>query len=159
MQRLKRWSDDFISGLPAQARKYKLADPDCPGLYIIVHPNGSKRWAYRNSEDRLKKLGDFERVSLKVARIECERRKEEAGTAKVNTLAGGTVNTLAELNESYWAIGNGRNYNAEEMASGLAHIVRYVLTQPIDRSGKDRRTFGDLRLAEITRPLFAQHYL
>lgn len=60
-----------IEAAQPQGKQYKITDASTPGLYILVHPNGSKYWRFRywyGGKERLQALGVYPVISLKEAR-------------------------------------------------------------------------------------------
>ncbi len=58
-------------GRPAADKPYKLTDSMTPGLFLLVHPNGSKYWRFRywiDKKERLQAIGVYPLISLKEAR-------------------------------------------------------------------------------------------
>ncbi|MIB73866.1 DUF4102 domain-containing protein [Escherichia coli] len=52
-------------------KPYKLTDSQTPGLFLLVHPNGSKYWRFRywmGKKERLRAIGVYPLISLKEAR-------------------------------------------------------------------------------------------
>lgn len=52
-------------------KPYKLTDSQTPGLFLLVHPNGSKYWRFRywiDKKERLQAIGVYPLISLKEAR-------------------------------------------------------------------------------------------
>lgn len=60
-----------IESAQPQDKPYKLTDSLTPGLFLLVHPNGSKYWRFRywiDKKERLQAIGVYPLISLKEAR-------------------------------------------------------------------------------------------
>lgn len=60
-----------IEAAQPQDKPYKLTDSQTPGLFLLVHPNGSKYWRFRywmGKKERLRAIGVYPLISLKEAR-------------------------------------------------------------------------------------------
>ncbi|HII2321957.1 TPA: tyrosine-type recombinase/integrase [Escherichia coli] len=60
-----------IEAAQPQDKPYKLTDSLTPGLFLLVHPNGSKYWRFRywiSKKERLLAIGVYPLISLKEAR-------------------------------------------------------------------------------------------
>lgn len=60
-----------IEAAQPQDKPYKLTDSMTPGLFLLVHPNGSKYWRFRywiDKKERLQAIGVYPLISLKEAR-------------------------------------------------------------------------------------------
>lgn len=60
-----------IEAAQPQDKPYKLTDSLTPGLFLLVHPNGSKYWRFRywiDKKERLQAIGVYPLISLKEAR-------------------------------------------------------------------------------------------
>ncbi|HBL7869253.1 TPA: tyrosine-type recombinase/integrase [Escherichia coli] len=60
-----------IEAAQQQDKPYKLTDSLTPGLFLLVHPNGSKYWRFRywiDKKERLQAIGVYPLISLKEAR-------------------------------------------------------------------------------------------
>ncbi|EPQ8346296.1 tyrosine-type recombinase/integrase [Escherichia coli] len=60
-----------IESAQPQDKPYKLTDSQTPGLFLLVHPNGSKYWRFRywiRKKERLQAIGVYPLISLKEAR-------------------------------------------------------------------------------------------
>lgn len=60
-----------IEAAQPQDKPYKLTDSQTPGLFLLVHPNGSKYWRFRywiDKKERLQAIGVYPLISLKEAR-------------------------------------------------------------------------------------------
>lgn len=60
-----------IDAAQPQDKPYKLTDSLTPGLFLLVHPNGSKYWRFRywiDKKERLQAIGVYPLISLKEAR-------------------------------------------------------------------------------------------
>ncbi|EEW0731939.1 tyrosine-type recombinase/integrase [Escherichia coli] len=60
-----------IDAAQPQGKPYKLTDSQTPGLFLLVHPNGSKYWRFRywiDKKERLQAVGVYPLISLKEAR-------------------------------------------------------------------------------------------
>lgn len=60
-----------IEAAQPQDKPYKLTDSMTPGLFLLVHPNGSKYWRFRywmGKKERLRAIGVYPLISLKEAR-------------------------------------------------------------------------------------------
>src|SRR5262245_26964813 len=62
-------TDILIKNAKAQEKQYKLSDEK--GLYLLIHPNGSKYWRFRYrfaDKERILALGVYPEIPLKEAR-------------------------------------------------------------------------------------------
>ncbi|MJE11708.1 integrase [Escherichia coli] len=60
-----------IDAAQPKDKPYKLTDSQTPGLFLLVHPNGSKYWRFRywiDKKERLQAIGVYPLISLKEAR-------------------------------------------------------------------------------------------
>ncbi|EEW5964371.1 DUF4102 domain-containing protein [Escherichia coli] len=60
-----------IDAAQPQDKPYKLTDSQTPGLFLLVHPNGSRYWRFRywvSKKERLQAIGVYPLISLKEAR-------------------------------------------------------------------------------------------
>lgn len=60
-----------IDAAQPQDKPYKLTDSLTPGLFLLVHPNGSKYWRFRywlNKREFLQAIGVYPLITLKEAR-------------------------------------------------------------------------------------------
>lgn len=60
-----------IEAAQPKDKPYKLTDSLTPGLFLLVHPNGSKYWRFRywmGKKERLRAIGVYPLISLKEAR-------------------------------------------------------------------------------------------
>lgn len=60
-----------IEAAQPKDKPYKLTDSQTPGLFLLVHPNGSKYWRFRywvSKRERLQAIGVYPLISLKEAR-------------------------------------------------------------------------------------------
>ncbi len=60
-----------IEAAQPKDKPYKLTDSLTPGLFLLVHPNGSKYWRFRywiDKKERLQAIGVYPLISLKEAR-------------------------------------------------------------------------------------------
>ncbi|OEM21087.1 tyrosine-type recombinase/integrase [Escherichia coli] len=60
-----------IEAAQPKDKPYKLTDSMTPGLFLLVHPNGSKYWRFRywiDKKERLQAIGVYPLISLKEAR-------------------------------------------------------------------------------------------
>ncbi|MDI0734300.1 tyrosine-type recombinase/integrase [Escherichia coli] len=60
-----------IEAAQPQDKPYKLTDSLTPGLFLLIHPNGSKYWRFRywiDKKERLQAIGVYPLISLKEAR-------------------------------------------------------------------------------------------
>ncbi len=63
--------DLVIRNAPIEVKQYTLTDSSCKGLYLLVHPNGSKYFQARVSLDgkrKLIQLGKYPKLTLSTAR-------------------------------------------------------------------------------------------
>lgn len=60
-----------IDAAQPKDKQYKLTDSLTPGLFLLVHPNGSKYWRFRywiDKKERLQAIGVYPLISFKEAR-------------------------------------------------------------------------------------------
>ncbi|ENZ7220405.1 tyrosine-type recombinase/integrase [Escherichia coli] len=60
-----------IDAAQPKDKPYKLTDSLTPGLFLLVHPNGSRYWRFRywvSKKERLQSIGVYPLISLKEAR-------------------------------------------------------------------------------------------
>ncbi|HHH6004085.1 TPA: tyrosine-type recombinase/integrase [Escherichia coli] len=60
-----------IEAAQPKDKPYKLTDSQTPGLFLLVHPNGSRYWRFRywvSKKERLQAIGVYPLISLKEAR-------------------------------------------------------------------------------------------
>ncbi|EHR1018429.1 integrase arm-type DNA-binding domain-containing protein [Escherichia coli] len=60
-----------IDAAQPKDKQYKLTDSLTPGLFLLVHPNGSKYWRFRfwmDKKEYLQAIGVYPLISLKEAR-------------------------------------------------------------------------------------------
>ena len=70
--------DIVIRNSKPKEKVYKLADGG--GMYLLIHPNGSKYWRmkyYLNKKEKLASLGVYPEVSLIEARAKQAKLKQE----------------------------------------------------------------------------------
>jgi hypothetical protein len=77
-------TDDAINDANPREKPYKISDS--AGMYVLVHPNGSKYWRmdYRSNGKRLTKaLGIYPAVSIEAARTlrDTFKRQIKGGTS------------------------------------------------------------------------------
>ncbi len=112
-------------------KQYKITDPSTPGLYVLVHPNGSKYWRFRywyNGRERLQALGVYPVISLKEARkkaaesrlliargddpIEIARNERQLNDLNAAASFKAMANEWYQTKESGWSEGYARQVRA-----------------------------------------------
>lgn len=112
-------------------KQYKITDPSTPGLYVLVHPNGSKYWRFRywySGRERLQALGVYPVISLKEARkkaaesrlliargddpIEVARKERQLNDLNAAASFKAMANEWYQTKNSSWSEGYARQVRA-----------------------------------------------
>ena len=149
----------IIGALEPRAAAYKIQDDAARGLYLIVAPNGRKRWIFRYMLNRKADTlsgGKWPTISLEAARSWAAIQRDmidrdinprdEAAIASPSASTGASFEKRARewhaLQTNHWSPG----YCLQTMGS----LERDIFPAPVEGS---RLKFGQLKLDQITAPM------
>ena len=137
---MNKLTENSIRKAQVLKKQYKIYDGD--GMFMLIHPNGSKYWRMKYTFDGKSKLASFgvwPGVSLKKAR---ERRHEAKQKIKmgVNPVAEKRKNKKLQQNQSTDKV-NSETVQAKESAT-----VSKLLFRLLSPQGKGRETEASLQL-------------
>jgi len=137
---MNKLTENSIRKAQILEKQYKIYDGD--GMFLLIHPNGSKYWRMKYTFDGKSKLASFgvwPGVSLKEAR---ERRHE----AKQNIKMG--INPVVEKREKkqFQQKQSTDNVNNESVQAKESATVSYKWLSLLSPQGKGRETEASLQL-------------
>ncbi|HHW0158347.1 TPA: tyrosine-type recombinase/integrase, partial [Escherichia coli] len=136
-----------IDAAQPKDKPYKLTDSLTPGLFLLVHPNGSKYWRFRywiDKKERLQAIGVYPLISLKEARkratesrlliakgddpIEVARKERQLNDLNAAASFKAMANEWYQTKVSSWSEGYARQVRAALDKDVLSVIGKQSIT-------------------------------
>lgn len=130
-------TDPEIRNARPRERPYKLHDGR--GLFLLIHPNGSRYWRMkfmRAGKEHVLSFGVYPRVSAAQARREADKARGELADgvnpaierkkAKLRALSGMAGDTFAEVAEEWMGVKDARaseNYKRDYQSAVRTHLI------------------------------------
>ncbi len=134
-----------IKGAQPKDKPYKLNDGK--GLFLLVHPNGSKYWRMKyhfQGKEKLYSIGVYPTVSLADARKKCLEAKEQLAQGinptqvkqQTKNSSELTTNTFQQIAEKWIGIKSktwSENYTKKLVQSFKKNLYPFIVEIPIEQ--------------------------
>ena len=134
-----------IKGAQPKDKPYKLNDGK--GLFLLVHPNGSKYWRMKyhfQGKEKLYSIGVYPTVSLADARKNCLEAKEQLAQGinptqvkqQTKNSSELTTNTFQQIAEKWIGIKSktwSENYTKKLVQSFKKNLYPFIVEIPIEQ--------------------------